>query len=292
MNFICKKCNTTFANNSNLKRHLNKKISCEKPKKERNCDICNIKFVRPSEYERHKKTKKHIININNIDIDIGIDNSTNNYINIKNIIQISELNTFVKTDTTVIDYEDIKKILNNIYIKRALKEFKEEDLTDDDYIENYKLFIMSLFKIFQSINFNKDYPENHNCKILAFYNTTDNLITLQYLILDKDLQNLFYWNQITCKEFIDKLLKLMNILKDHINNKDLTFIINHLNENLKEDAKYYNELKKNVEDEFRSLSETYTTKKVNFNSKNEIDKFYKEKTKLITGEQPEIKYIE
>lgn len=64
--YKCLKCEKGFKFESEYKRHQDKKISCDQPKKKYYCNICNVSFERPAEQNRHENTEKHINNYNKI----------------------------------------------------------------------------------------------------------------------------------------------------------------------------------------------------------------------------------
>lgn len=69
----------TTSNKSELKRHYNRKIKCNK-NDNYNCLICNSNFNYESDFLRHEKTKKHIINSNkeNLNKSAHTDNTKQN----------------------------------------------------------------------------------------------------------------------------------------------------------------------------------------------------------------------
>ena len=81
--YKCTKCNKIFESPSKLKRHQNRKIPCNSPKKEYKCDICKVSFISPAQQKIHENTKKHITNYNNLTINgdyAHIGDNINNYI--------------------------------------------------------------------------------------------------------------------------------------------------------------------------------------------------------------------
>ncbi len=297
LNYLCTKCNKSFKHRSRYEDHLNKKIPCDKVKEELKCELCNISFSRPNHKIIHENTSKHIKNLN-------IYNNKRNTINInfnnmvdklKKKLNISCLNQFLNTDVASIDYTKLMNILTNsdiIYqIKTLNEEYDEMDHTTDDYY--VKIFISCLIDIFKELNFDLNNPQNHNCKILAFFNTTDNkTYDNKYLILDKDFENLFYWNELNYIDFINALLKLMNLVKEHFNIHNLNYIMNYLNKYLKDSNLLKNKIKKEVEMKVKMLSNLYKSPTNNFNFDNEIQKYIDSETKLITGEQPRVKFLD
>ncbi len=289
--YSCPKCNKQFKYKSKLNEHLNIKTPCNKQKEDLKCDLCNITFDRQYHKNKHEKTQKHILkyNINNS----TINNSFNKTIfNIKNIININGLNKFVETDITSIDFHKINNILSSFNINNEINNLKEEinDLSYDDNVYFSKIFIVCLINIFKEINFNKENPQNDNCRILAFLNTTNNLITMQYLILDKDLENLFYWNKITYEEFLNSLLKLLTLVSEQLNNDNLTYIMNYLNNYFKNDNNLYNEIEEEVKKNIGSIIKLYKSAQNNINYEKEIDIFIKNNTKLPNGKETYVNF--
>lgn len=59
MTFFCSKCDKEFKYQSRLNEHLNIKNSCDKPKEDLKCELCNITFDRKLHKYKHIKTNKH-----------------------------------------------------------------------------------------------------------------------------------------------------------------------------------------------------------------------------------------
>jgi hypothetical protein len=55
---VCYKCNKNFSTNSSLKRHLNKKIPCDK-NSEYICNICLANFKTKQNLNNHKNKKNN-----------------------------------------------------------------------------------------------------------------------------------------------------------------------------------------------------------------------------------------
>jgi hypothetical protein len=114
--FSCKKCNKEFEFESKLNEHKNRKTECNK-NITFNCDICKSYFKYKSDYLRHEKTKKHIINVNKIIVNTHnkkIPLDENNNLNLK----INELeNKIIKLEneniTKIIELENIIRKLEN-----------------------------------------------------------------------------------------------------------------------------------------------------------------------------------
>ena len=54
--YVCKKCKSTFANQGNLTKHMNRKTPCNK-KTDYKCNKCHKTFIRKDHYESHQNRK-------------------------------------------------------------------------------------------------------------------------------------------------------------------------------------------------------------------------------------------
>ena len=213
----CILCGKTFPSNSQLERHKNRKIPCNKEKTSNKCDLCNIEFPCLAKLERHKESKKH----NNIEKQYIIDNSIN--INIDNSINITNNVTvkygFSETNIDILKLDDIKKLL--IYedeIHKFIKDFTE--YPDEIYGDSqYLVYIFKFFiKIFAKLNFNLAYSENHNCIIYQFIKSNSKYIEYQLLEIDN---NKFNYNTkcIDYKSFIEQFINLMKRVSNKFENE-------------------------------------------------------------------------
>ncbi len=296
MTFKCNLCNKEFIYKSKLNEHLKNKKSCIKNKEKLICKLCNIEFRCRSEKERHINTKQHKKNENKY----IITNNTN-YGNINNIINniafsinINGMNTFSDTDITVIEFDNLTNIITDRSLQRQINFLKKEFDSIDHNTESTQYnhtFIVYLIKIFKELNFNLNNPQNNNCKVLVFYNTTNKVFNIKHLVLNKNLQNIFYWNELTYKDFIIELLNLMSLVKTHFNLENLNYIVDYLNKYFKNSDFLQNEIKEDVEKELRGLTKSYNSISNNFNFNNDIKSFIKKETILPTGKQPRIKFL-
>ena len=62
--YKCIKCNKEFPTPSKLELHNNRKNPCNLAKEDLQCNICNVKFIRPAHKREHELTKKHISRFN------------------------------------------------------------------------------------------------------------------------------------------------------------------------------------------------------------------------------------
>ncbi len=294
--YKCNLCGKLFVYISKLNEHLNKKTPCNKETKELNCDLCNVSFISIFHKKRHEKTSKHTkkenkkSNINNIINDIAID------------ININEMNIFSNTDIATINLDNLTKILTNGILQRQINILKNKYNNMDHNIESVQynyIFLMHLIEIFKELNFNKNSPQNNNCKALVFYNTSNKIFTIKYLVLNKDLNNIFYWNELTYNNFVNKnkpnyLIELLNIItlvKDRFNLENLNYMVDYLNEYFINNEFLQNEIKEDIEEELRTLSKLYNSSLNNFNFKNEAKDYIKKETILPNGEQPQINFL-
>jgi hypothetical protein len=58
--YKCLKCNKEFKYESKLNEHQNRKISCDSPKENLKCELCNVKFNRPVQVKFEDKIKEFI----------------------------------------------------------------------------------------------------------------------------------------------------------------------------------------------------------------------------------------
>lgn len=163
--YKCLKCNKEFKFESELNRHKNRKIPCNKEKIKHNCKICNSNFKYESDYIRHEKTKKHQLNVQ-LHIN-GNQNQSNingdNIQNFNNIIQLTlNVNSFKNTDKSHIRNALIQEVGDFIYIETIEKKY----LADTDKV---KILFDSVIKILESLHFNLNVEENHNFKILLIF---------------------------------------------------------------------------------------------------------------------------
>ncbi len=154
MNFKCKKCDYKTKSKYNYDRHLNRTNPCKN--NSIICEYCEKTFTHISNFSKHKKynckklkeinnnknTSNTIIELKKKELELKIKkleleiNNTNNKIEINNITNNINIVAYGKEDMSIIDKEDLKSI------------FKDGS--------------HSIQKILKLVNFNKDYPENHN----------------------------------------------------------------------------------------------------------------------------------
>jgi hypothetical protein len=237
----CQLCNKEFEYPYLLERHKNNKKPCNLQKMNYNCDLCKTNFDHKSHLDIHNKTKKHIKNVNNYNINnINNIHIGDNNITINNNITI--VRGFSETNINVISLEDFEKILayNNKlhYYINLLKSDPDDIYYDAIFIEHiFKLFIV----IFEKLNFNLAFTENHNCNIFSFTKSSTNFIEYQLLEIDNANKN-YFKKCIEYKFFIEEFLKLMNKINNKFNNSDFNFILN-----------YTSKFKKYILDETRNI---------------------------------------
>ena len=219
---ICDLCSKSFPSKSKLIAHKNRKTPCNLIKKSNECTLCNINFTYPSDLQRHNNSKKHINNYN-IQIANTINNTTN--YNIHNHITV--VRGFSETNIDVINLSDFIKLLayNNKldYYINLFNSDPDDIYYDSVFIEHvFKLFI----NIFEKLNFNLAFTENHNCNIFSFAKSSTNFIEYQLLEIDNANKN-YFKKCIDYKLFIEEFLNLMKKINLKFNNSNFNFIINY-----------------------------------------------------------------
>jgi hypothetical protein len=214
-NYKCNVCNKFYKNYKSLWKHnyiYHKPDSSSNSSKTSNsssilsdnfeCNYCNKKLSRIDNLKRHEKTcklKKEKINktINNITNNTKIKNQTNN------------------TNNGTINNDNKKIIINNFgnnniecltdkFMKKLVKEFYfEEDFTNP------------IPMLIEKINFNSDYKENNNSKILSLRSKIGyKYIDGKWLAIEKEklLNELFKSAHELLENFINDLEDIGNKL--------------------------------------------------------------------------------
>lgn len=288
--FECLKCNKSFKYESDYKRHKNRKIPCDAPKKEYKCAMCNVNFICPAEQKRHDKTNKHIQNYNKyIQHNVNGDNIAGDKIN--NIINLTlNVNSFKKTDTSGIRNNLIKDIGDNIYVETM----EDEDLSNIDKVK--KLFD-GVIEILEKLHFNLDIGENHNLKILLMFPGIKKQV-YEYLILEinpetKDI----FWNALDYKELMIQLFQHLYNLNNKIQNDNYDGFIIFLERYIVKNEGTYEELKPYIEEKLNNMYLNFNKKqkkterevKENFDEKlNEFINYRTQECKLNNGFSPKI----
>ena len=224
----CVKCNKIFASPSKLDRHKNNKKSCNIQKQSHNCEICKSNFEHKSHLDIHNKTKKHINNYNIHVENLNINNNTFNIDNTFNIHNnITILRGFSETNINVITLSDLEKLLAyNNKLDYYINIFNSDPVDiyyDSIFIEHvFKLFI----NIFEKLNFNLAFTENHNCNIFSFAKSSTSFIEYQLLEIDNANKN-YFKKCIDYKLFIEEFLNLMKKINFKFDNNIFNFILNY-----------------------------------------------------------------
>ena len=218
----CELCQKVFEFPYLLERHKNRKKPCNIINNKFDCKLCNISFDHKSRLDTHNNSKKHINNYN-IQIANTINNTTN--YNIHNHITV--VRGFSETNINVINMSDFIKLLayNNKldYYINLFNSDPDDIYYDSVFIEHvFKLFI----NIFEKLNFNLAFTENHNCNIFSFTKSSTNFIEYQLLEIDNANKN-YFKKCIDYKLFIEEFLNLMKKINLKFNNSDFNFIINY-----------------------------------------------------------------
>ena len=218
----CELCQKVFEFPYLLERHKNRKKPCNIINNKFDCKLCNISFDHKSRLDTHNNSKKHINNYN-IQIANTINNTTN--YNIHNHITV--VRGFSETNIDVINLSDFIKLLayNNKldYYINLFNSDPDDIYYDSVFIEHvFKLFI----NIFEKLNFNLAFTENHNCNIFSFTKSSTNFIEYQLLEIDNANKN-YFKKCIDYKLFIEEFLNLMKKINLKFNNSNFNFIINY-----------------------------------------------------------------
>jgi len=289
--YKCVKCNKEFKFESELKRHKNRKISCDLPKKEYKCDICKVKFKCPFDQNKHEKTKKHINNIliHGNQNQVG-DNATNiNSFN--NIIQLTlNVNSFKNTDTSFMRKALIEEVGEFMYIETLAKKYLPDT-------EKVKILFDGVIKILEHLHFNLGLEENHNFKILLIFPGIKKTV-YEYLILEINSEtNKIIWNTLTYEEIIDRILNHLFLLNNKYQNDNYDRCILYLRRHLIDNKENAKELKQPIQ---TKLSEMYIEfnnkqKKETREVKEDIEEkvkeyitYRKQETRLYNGYNPDI----
>ena len=255
--YKCLKCNKEFNYESELIRHKNRKIPCNKQKDEYKCDLCKVKFTWPAEQRRHEKTKKHINAINNISqSNVNGDNHINNSFN--NIIQLTlNVNSFKNTDKSHIRNALIQEVGDFVYLETMDKKY----LSDTHKV---KILFDCVIKILESLHFNLNMEENHNFKILLIFPGIKKMV-YEYLILEinGETQNIV-WNSLSYEDIIEKIFYHLYTLNNKYQNDNYDKFILYMEKNLIKNKEIGTELKPYIQ---KKLSEMY----INFNNKQKKD---------------------
>jgi hypothetical protein len=220
MSNSCELCKKVFEFPYLLERHKNRKTPCNIIKSNYDCKLCHISFDHKSRLETHNKSKKHINNYN-----IQIANTINNINNYN--INLTIVRGFSETNINVISDSEFQKLLayNNKldYYINLFNSDPDDIYYDSIFIEHvFKLFI----NIFEKLNFNLAFTENHNCNIFSFSKSSTNFIEYQLLEIDNANKN-YFKKCIDYKLFIEEFLNLMKKINYKFNNNTFNFILNY-----------------------------------------------------------------
>jgi hypothetical protein len=253
--YKCFKCNKEFKFESKLNEHKNRKTECNKVKTELKCDICNVNFQWPAEQKRHEKTKKHITNYNqsNINGDNINQIGNNNSINFQNIINLTlQTKPFNETDTQYLRKWIIDDIGNDLYIKTMDRNYET--------IEKIKSLFRGTIEILEHLHFNLNNEDNHNLKILLMFPGFKKPL-YEYLILEIEPDtNKITWNSLSYDKFIIELFTHLSRMNDNVNNENFEKYIYFLKKYLIHDDEIKEEIKPYIEN---TLNDLY----INFNTK-------------------------
>lgn len=156
--YKCDICNKEFCNKYSLQKHK-KSVVCAEKLKYQKCEICNKIYKNSNYLKMHLKTNKHI------------KNTTDNINITKNDKTIFLQNKHIKN---AINNNDVipkrnKKNINNDMNMIAHGEETFEGLSDDKKKSILKKCSQSILELISFINFNSEFPQNHNIYINSLY---------------------------------------------------------------------------------------------------------------------------
>ena len=222
----CDLCQKVFEFPYLLERHKNRKKPCNIINNKFDCKLCNISFDHKSRLDTHNNSKKHINNYN-IQIANTINNNNTNVFNNTIHNHITIVRGFSETNINVINLSDLEKLLayNNKldYYINMFNSDPDDIYYDSVFIEHvFKLFI----NIFEKLNFNLAFTENHNCNIFSFAKSSTSFIEYQLLEIDNANKN-YFKKCIDYKLFIEEFLNLMKKINFKFDNNIFNFILNY-----------------------------------------------------------------
>ena len=237
-----------------------------------------IQKLLSNDIESYNKIMEYINNTCKIElkkIDTDLENKSEIYKNIDlNLIELNDIRYFLKKDNS-----SYYSILNKNKTFNIETVFYTSMKIFDDFISIFKKIVFT----------NQKY---HNFKIFKLENNITNKYIIQYFILDFDKNNNLIWNEILFDEFIEELLKLIELLQNKFNYKKLNILIKYLNKYYKTSNKFKERTKLHIENNIDiNFIESNTLCQINVNNKerhinNNIDiSFYFKKNK------PKINYL-
>ena len=249
------------------------------------CSLCSIKFKYKSKFIEHEKTKKHLLNIQNSNINNSFNHSFNNIINLT-----LNVNSFKKTDTSNIRKNIIEDIGEYIYLEVINKKYLSE-------IDKVKKLFDYVIEILEKLHFNLDIEENHNLKILLMFPGIKKKV-YEYLILEinpetKDI----IWNALNYKELMKQLFEHLYNLNNKIKNDNYDKFISLLKRYILTNEETYEELKPFIEEKLNNMYINFNKKqkkedrevKEEFNEKlHEYITYRTQECKLNNGFNPDI----
>jgi len=251
--FFCSKCHKEFQYKSKLDRHEKSKKSCGENKESdvnnKKCNLCKIEFKHLSNKLQHDKSKRHIKLYNN-EIHTNSHNITNSYNTTNNYINnlTLSINTFEDTKFNFMRRMLIKDIIENQFV-----EYLKQSTTNTDKGKLILRFMDGIIEIFEHLNFNIAYDENHNCKILLLFPST-NKKHFEYLILEKNpINNDLEWEQVNYDGMLSELLKLMYKVLIIIKDERLKNTLDYLTENLLNDEDIQLKIKVDLENKLEIM---------------------------------------
>lgn len=282
--YECNKCNKQFPTPSKLRVHENRKNPCNQPKSNLECTICKVNFLCMAEKLRHEKTKKHIYNINNSNVQIG-DN------NIQNILNLTlNVRSFKNTDTSQIR----KNLIDSIGYGDYRDIINKDNLTN---IEKVKKLFEIVLNLLERLHFSLDLEENHNLKILLIFPGIKKQV-YEYLILDINPETKeIKWISLKYEDMIKQILEHLLNLNNKINNDEYDEFIYYIKRYVVTNDETALELRAFVEEQLGELYKNFNNlqKKESRDIKNtfaekvdEYTNYRTEECKLNNGYSPEI----
>ncbi len=282
--FHCNKCNAEFKYESELRRHINRKIPCVSEKVNHKCDICGINFLCHAEKNRHERTNKHKNNVINSTLNADSIHIGDNINSFNNIINLTlNVNSFKNTDMTFIG----KHYLYNVGEYVRIEIFENKHLCEIDKI---LLVFDEIIRLLEKLHFNIAIEENHNLKILLIFPGIKKKL-YEYLILEINPETKkILWNSLKFEDLIKNIIDNLIILNvvSGANSENYLNVLNYLKINLLENENNLKELKPKID---KKLSEMYINfnKNQNKEEREEKDNIYSKVHEYITYRKNECK---